>query len=142
MAAMNTSPPVRGLRRLLWMLAGAALFTLGAIGVVLPVLPTTVFWIGAVACFARSHPEAAERILAHPVFGPPLKRYHDHGVIDARGKRAALMAMAVSGVVTVIVTRSLMIGVGVCGSLALVALYIATRPETVPVMVEAESDLG
>ena len=140
MAPMNSSTSVHGLSRLLWMLAGVALFALGAVGVVLPVLPTTVFWIGAVACFARSHPATAERILAHPVFGPPLQRYRDHGVIDARGKRTALLAMAVSGLVTVVMSRSLLISAGVCGSLALVALYIATRPETVPVRVEA--DLG
>lgn len=138
---MNSSTSVYGLSRLLWILAGAALFALGAVGVVLPVLPTTVFWIGAVACFARSHPATAERILAHPVFGPPLQRYRDHGVIDARGKRAALLAMAVSGLVTVVMSRSLLISAGVGGTLALVALYIATRQETVPVRVEAEADL-
>ena len=139
MAPMNSSTSVHGLSRLLWMLAGVALFALGAVGVVLPLLPTTVFWIGAVACFARSHPATAERILAHPVFGPPLQRYRDHGVIDARGKRTALLAMAVSGLVTVVMSRSLLISAGVCGSLALVAIYIATRPESV--RVEAESQL-
>ena len=129
---MLQSTPLRGLTRLLWILAGTGLFALGAVGAVVPLLPTTVFWIGAVACFARSHPVLAERILAHPVFGPPLKRYRDHGVIDARGKRAALVAMALSGAITVLVTRSLLVSLAVCACLSLVALYIATRPELAP----------
>ena len=133
MTAMSTSPPVRGLSRLLWVEAGTAVFALGALGVELPVLPTKVFWIGAVACFARSHPALAERIMAHPVFGPPLRRYREHGVIEPRGKRAALTAMAVSALATLVMTRSLLISAGVCGTLGLVALYIATRPEAVPV---------
>ena len=140
MAGMPTSQPTRGLARLLWTLAGSALFALGAVGVVLPVLPTTVFWIGAVACFARSHPALAERMLAHPLFGPPLKRYRDHGVIDARGKRAALAAVAVSALTTVVMSRSFAITVGVCATLAVVALYVATRPQAAPFRHDSEAD--
>lgn len=110
------------------------LFVAGAIGAVLPVMPTTVFWLGAVACFARSHPAMAERLLAHPVFGPVLQRYRDHGVIDSRGKRVALSALGVSALVTVTTSRSPALSIGVCVCLVAVALYIATRPVTAPLV--------
>ena len=137
---MSPPMPLRGLSRLLWMLAGTGLFALGAVGAVTPLLPTTVFWIGAVACFARSHPPLAERILAHPRYGPPLRRYRDHGVIDARGKRAALLAIAVSGGITALVTRSVFVTLAACACLCLVALYIATRPEVPPSLAEPAPD--
>ena len=139
MFAMLTSPASRQIARLLWTSAGSILLVLGAIGVVLPVMPTTVFWLGAVACFARSHPAVAERLLAHPVFGPSLKRYRDHGVIDSHGKRVALTAIAVSGLVAVATGRSPWMSVGVCACLAAVAFYIATRPAVVPPVGDRES---
>ena len=132
MTSMTTCRPTQALARLLWTSVGTVLFVLGAIGAVLPVMPTTVFWLGAIACFVRSHPAMAERLLAHPLFGPPLKRYRDYGVIDKRGKRAALTALALSAVVTVASNRALVISMGVCACLAAVALYIATRPSQVP----------
>lgn len=138
MTAMLRPPSTRTLARLLWFAAGMVLFVLGAIGAVLPVMPTTVFWLGAVACFARSHPAMAERLLAHPVFGPPLKRYRDYGVIDKRGKRAALTALALSALVAVVTSRSIGISIAVCVCLTAVACFIVTRPAEVPPLEDHE----
>ena len=50
----------RHLRNTLWAAAGFVFFGLGAVGVVLPILPTTPFILLAAFCFARS----SERINA------------------------------------------------------------------------------
>lgn len=72
---MDRPPPRRrrspAARRLLDGL-GAGLFAIGAVGVVTPLLPTTVFWIGAVACFVKSRPSAVKPILRTPVVGPAI----------------------------------------------------------------------
>jgi len=58
--------------------AGVALVGIGAVGVVLPGLPTTVFLLGASWCFARSCPWLEERLIRVPFFRPFLV-YLDRG---------------------------------------------------------------
>ncbi|KAG1263441.1 hypothetical protein G6F65_014523 [Rhizopus arrhizus] len=61
--------------RWLWFALGWVMVGLGVIGALLPVMPTTIFLILAVGCFARSSPKFEQRLLAHPryagyVFNP------------------------------------------------------------------------
>ena len=118
--------------RLLWAGAGVLLFALGTLGIFVPLLPTVVFWLAAVACFSRSCPALAEPILNHPRDGRPIRDFREHGVICRSGKRAALATMALSAVVTAVATRSLFVSVLACAVLAMAATYIATRPDHVP----------
>lgn len=122
--------------QLLWASGGVALFALGAVGIVVPLLPTTVFWIGAVACFARSSPALAERILTHPRYGGPIRDFREHRVIGRSGKHAALATMALSALITALLTRSVIVSGLACAILSLVALYILTRPESVPATID------
>ncbi len=80
----------------IWRLIGWALFALGLVGLALPVLPTTGFWILAVLALQRSDPELADKIRRWPRVGPAVSDFLDHGVISTRGKLAALGAMGVS----------------------------------------------
>lgn len=130
-----TPAPAAGLPRWLWTAAGGVLFVLGVIGIALPVMPTVIFWIGAVACFSRGHPALAKPILAHPRFGPPISLYLAHGVIAPPGKRAALLAMAGSAVLVVVLSRSIAISAAALSGMALAALYVATRPAAAPGLV-------
>lgn len=113
----------------IWRLAGYGLFGLGLIGLAVPVLPTTIFWILAVLALRRSDPRLVERILAWPRVGPAVADFLDHGAISSQGKAAALIGIGLGAAIA-----SLSIGGGwplwLClALLAGVALYILSRPE-------------
>ncbi len=69
-------------------------FAVGA--TLLPLLPTTPFVIAAAYLFARSHPEWERRLLAHPVLGPAIRHWTDHGAIPVPAKWAATGLLAIS----------------------------------------------
>jgi hypothetical protein len=69
-------------------IAGSGCVALGAVGLVVPGLPTTVFLLAASWLFARSSPRLHARLLAHPRLGPFLEM--------ARERRMPLRAKVVS----------------------------------------------
>ena len=84
------------MRRHLYLFAGFLSIGLGAIGAVLPLLPTVPFMILAAFCFARSSPRLEAKLLNHRHFGPHIRRWRERGAISRRGKQAATGAFAVS----------------------------------------------
>ena len=54
---------------------GGVLVATGAVGIVTPGLPTTVFWIGAVVCFLKTRPHAVRPMLRTPVIGPAIRGF-------------------------------------------------------------------
>jgi uncharacterized membrane protein YbaN (DUF454 family) len=64
-------------RRPLFAAAGALFCVLGAVGVVVPVLPTTPFILLASVCFARSSNRMYRWLFTNGVFGEYLRRYRD-----------------------------------------------------------------
>jgi uncharacterized membrane protein YbaN (DUF454 family) len=66
-------------------------------GVILPILPTTPMLLVAAWAFGKSSPELAEKIRSHRVFGPPVRDWQDHGVINFKAKSLAIAVMALMG---------------------------------------------
>ena len=64
---------------------------LGAIGAVLPLLPTTPFLILALTCFAESSPRFHRMLLANKWFGPPLAQWEKSKTIRREIKHKAML---------------------------------------------------
>jgi len=60
-------------KRAIYFVFGATFLSLGAIGVVLPLLPTTPFVILAALCFGKSSERAEKWILSNKYLEPILK---------------------------------------------------------------------
>lgn len=88
--------------RWMYLVAGFVSVALGVIGIALPLLPTVPFMILAAFFFARSSPRFEQMLVEHKVFGPHIVRWREHGAVSRRGKKFALAAFAVSGVVGVV----------------------------------------
>ncbi|HVM06262.1 MAG TPA: YbaN family protein [Acidimicrobiales bacterium] len=87
--------PRRGAARWGWLALGWASVGLGGLGVVVPGLPTTGFFVLAASCFARSSPRFEQWVLSLPKVGP-LVRDHRAGLGMPRRAKVTAIGMIVA----------------------------------------------
>lgn len=119
----------RAYRRRLLQALGWICVCLGAIGIVLPIMPTTVFLLIALWAFARSSPNLHMWLLENPYFGPYIVDWEKYGAIPVRGKIMAIIMMSASFAWLVWGSAApsyVIIGVGLV--LGTVAIYVLSRP--------------
>lgn len=114
--------------RWLWAGAGGLCVVLGAIGIVLPLLPTVPFLLLAAFCFARSSERLHNWLINHDKFGPPIEDWSRHGAISLRAKRLATLSVGAVYLISIVagLRPALLIIQGV--TLSCVMLFIWTRP--------------
>tara|TARA_B100000700_G_scaffold93558_1_gene105598 strand:- start:939 stop:1358 length:420 start_codon:yes stop_codon:yes gene_type:complete len=120
--ANETSNP---LAKLMWVSLGSLFVALGAIGVIVPGLPTTPFLILAAACYIRSSQRLYDWLISNKRFGPYLKDYREGKGIPRKAKRLAVVMIVVFvsfSVVFGIEDLTLKIVVGLLGLIGL--LYV------------------
>lgn len=79
-----------------YLIIGLLSLLLAGVGLFVPLLPTVPFIILAAFCFARSSPRLESWLLDHKSFGPHLAAWRSRGAISRVGKRAAIIAFAIS----------------------------------------------
>jgi uncharacterized membrane protein YbaN (DUF454 family) len=114
--------------RILYLLLGLISLLLGAVGVVVPLLPTVPFMLLAAFFFARSSPRLEGWLVQHPRFGSHIQAWRTRRAISRKGKVAALLAFAASAVLGFVLLSLpwslLPLGVAVAGG-----SWIATRAD-------------
>ena len=111
-----------------WRAVGSVAFVLGAIGLAIPIWPTTVFWIVAALAFAKSNPSWAAWIYRQPGIGPAIQTFLETGAMSRDAKVAALAGMGVAAALVAVFTYKTpwVLGPGL-GLIAIGAIYVMTR---------------
>ena len=114
----------------LWRIIGFLFLSVGAVGLILPVLPTTIFWIVAALAFAKSDPAWRDWIYARPVVGERVQAYIERGELNRASKLTALSGMTMaSGLCAFLLWgRPWLLGLALA-LIATGAAYVMTRRE-------------
>ncbi len=85
--------------RLAYMSLGLLFTGLGLLGTLLPILPSTPFFLIAAYLFSRSHPRLEAWLLSLPQVGPLVKNYREGRGIPRRTKvLATALALGAAGI--------------------------------------------
>ncbi len=107
---------------------------MGAIGVVTPGLPTTIFLIMAAWAFARSSRRFHAWLYGHKLFGPLVSNWENHRVIPVKAKILAVSMMTLSVIIVMAMFPENWLLPAIMAAVMMpAAIYIATRESQVPV---------
>jgi uncharacterized protein len=113
--------------RALWVLAGLAGCGLGFLGLLLPGMPATVFFLIAAACFSKSSPRLLRWVLQLPRVGPMVRDYRAGKGMPRSAKVTATVMMLGFGGVSVWVVEPLALKAFILALLSIGAWVIWKR---------------
>jgi uncharacterized protein len=115
----------------MWFVTGWVAVGVGSVGVVVPGLPTTVFFIIAAACFARSSPRFERWVLDLPHVGRAVRDYRAGLGMSRRAKAFAITMMLAFGTLSIVLTRDRVVIAAAIGALLAIGVwYIVFRVPT------------
>lgn len=95
------------LKKVFYISAGSISLTLGAVGIFLPVLPTTPFLLLSSYCFLRSSKKMHHWLTHHKVFGNYISNYIEHQAIKKSDRTKALIFLWLSLIFAMTVSMNL-----------------------------------
>ncbi len=128
--------------RAVWVAVGLACVGLGGLGIVVPGLPTTVFFIAAAACFSRSSPRLEAWVLGLRGIGPMVRDHRDGLGMPRRAKLVATACIVgfVALGLWLTISHPLVVGVVVFAALVGIAVIWWRVPTREDVLQDQEVD--
>jgi uncharacterized protein len=111
-----------------YLLLGLLFSAIGILGAILPLLPSTCFFIIASYYFGMSSERLEKLLLNHPRIGPVIHSWRTYKAIPKFGKIMACCGMSVSALIMIFSPAPMFVKVGVLCGLALSAWYVISRP--------------
>lgn len=119
----------------MWLAGGLVAVGLGALGVIVPGLPSTGFFILAAWCFSKSSPRLEQWVLNLRGIGPMVQNYRAGLGMRRRAKTFAIGSMALTGSLSIVfaldsLASRLVVGIAVLIGIWFVGFHVPTT-ETV-----------
>ncbi len=114
---------------LFWLALGWTAVVIGAIGAVLPILPTTPLMILAAFAFGKGSPRLRKWLLDHQFFGQAIRDWETYGAIARRYKVIACAVMALTFAASALAGVATFVLVIQAACMIPAAFYVVTRPD-------------
>ena len=125
------------LKKYLLIALGSLSLGLGAVGVAIPVLPTTPFLLIALYCYLRSSQRLYDWLIHHRLFGTYLYNYVTYRAVSRSTKIGAMILLWLGLITSIILVdklfvRLILLAVGVVVSIHILLLKTLERVQTPP----------
>lgn len=141
---LEETPPIRLgslFKRRCFLFAGFLSVSMGVLGIVLPILPTTPFMLLGAYCFARSSKKWHQWLLNHPLFGEYIAAFRNkRGLTIKQKRRIALMVTLMMSISVLHDLKPVMLSViAIIWAVCMTLLYLCrTAPESADLTSESE----
>ena len=115
-------------KRLTLILIGFISLALGALGIFVPLLPTTPFLLLSAFAFANSSERMHQWLLDHNLFGPLIDNWRQHRAISRRAKVVSILSMVAILMISVLMPVPTYIIVIQVFVLSTTAIFVLSRP--------------
>jgi uncharacterized membrane protein YbaN (DUF454 family) len=115
--------------RVIFAVLGTIFLAIAALGIVVPVLPTTPFVLLAAACYLRASATLHGRLLRSRAFGPTIAAWQEHRAIPPRAKAMAILMVTCTFAISIVfVVEHVLLQLGLAVFGAALVLWLARRP--------------
>jgi uncharacterized membrane protein YbaN (DUF454 family) len=115
-------------KRLTLILIGLLSIVLGALGIFVPLLPTTPFLLLAAFAFANSSERMHQWLLDHNIFGPLIDDWRQYRAISRRAKIVSILSMVAIILISALMSAPTYVVVIQALVLSATATFVLSRP--------------
>ena len=101
----------RTMKKIILIIIGSITLALGVMGIIVPILPTTLFLLISSYCYVRSSDRLYHWLLNHRVFGKYIYNYVEKKAIPKNTKISAIALICITIPITVILVNKLFVSI-------------------------------
>ncbi len=97
--------------RILYLTLGVITLVLGSIGIILPILPTTPFFLLTAFCFARGSQKFHDWFLASKLYKKHISGFAEHKAMSIRGELTLMTCVSLMLMLSCIIANSMVVSI-------------------------------